>query len=428
MATVREIAGYLEERVPSSLKLDFDNVGLLCGFPEREVSRVLVVLDITQQAIEEALSLHAELIVSHHPVIFTPLRRVCTDTPDAKRVIALLQGNLSAICLHTNLDALEGGVNTALANAVGGEELENAYATGRGKIRVRANISLETDGAKRSIVIKEIPYQVNKANLLKKIADLKEDKKEEAFADIAEVVDESDRTGMRAVVRLKKDADANKICALLLKYTDLETTFGINMVAIAGGKPKQMGLLEILSYYINYQREVILRRSKYDLERAKERAHILEGLIIAVLNIDEVVRIIKNSANTPEARQNLRARFQLSEIQANAVLDLRLARLTRLEITKLQEELEQLRRLIKELTAIIGSKKLQMEVVKTELTEIKKKYKNARRTGIGGAAEFIKKRGFVLCVIQAKYESFSFSEKTVQANWSAKCVSARLIA
>lgn len=170
------------------------------------------------------------------------------------------------------------------------------------------------------------------------------------------MVDESDRTGMRAVVRLKKDADANKICALLLKYTDLETTFGINMVAIAGGKPKQMGLLEILSYYINYQREVILRRSKYDLERAKERAHILEGLIIAVLNIDEVVRIIKNSANTPEARQNLRARFQLSEIQANAVLDLRLARLTRLEITKLQEELEQLRRLIKELTAIIGSK------------------------------------------------------------------------
>ena len=119
MATVREIAGYLEERVPSSLKLDFDNVGLLCGFPEREVSRVLVVLDITHQAIEEALSLHAELIVSHHPVIFTPLRRVCTDTPDAKRVIALLQGNLSAICLHTNLDALEGGVNTALANAVG---------------------------------------------------------------------------------------------------------------------------------------------------------------------------------------------------------------------------------------------------------------------------------------------------------------------
>ena len=124
MATVREIAGYLEERVPSSLKLDFDNVGLLCGFPEREVSRVLVVLDITQQTIEEALSLHAELIVSHHPVIFTPLRRVCTDTPDAKRVIALLQGNLSAICLHTNLDALEGGVNTALTNAVGGEELE----------------------------------------------------------------------------------------------------------------------------------------------------------------------------------------------------------------------------------------------------------------------------------------------------------------
>lgn len=273
------------------------------------------------------------------------------------------------------------------AQIIGGEELENAYATGRGKIRVRANISLESEGAKRSIVVKEIPYQVNKANLLKKIADLKEEKKDESFADIAEVVDESDRTGMRAVIRLKKDADANRICAMLLKYTDLETTFGINMVAIAGGKPKQMGLLEILSYYINYQREVILRRSKFDLERAKERAHILEGLIIAVLNIDEVVRIIKNSANTPEARQNLRARFNLSEVQANAVLDLRLARLTRLEITKLQEELEQLRKLIKELTAIIGSKKLQMEVVKGELLEVKKKYKSVRRTGIGGAAE-----------------------------------------
>ena len=124
MATVREIASYLEERVPSSLQLDFDNVGLLCGFPEREVSRILVVLDITLEAIEEAQTLNAELIVSHHPVIFTPLRTVCDDAPDARRVIALLRGGLSAICLHTNLDALEGGVNTALANAVGAEDME----------------------------------------------------------------------------------------------------------------------------------------------------------------------------------------------------------------------------------------------------------------------------------------------------------------
>ena len=124
MATVREIAEYLEGRVPSSLKLDFDNVGLLCGFPEREVSRILVVLDITLEAVEEARSMNAELIVSHHPVIFQPLRRICGDTPDARRVIALLQNGLSAICLHTNLDALEGGVNTALAHAIGGEELE----------------------------------------------------------------------------------------------------------------------------------------------------------------------------------------------------------------------------------------------------------------------------------------------------------------
>lgn len=122
MPTVREITDYLEERVPSSLKLDFDNVGLLCGFPDREVNRILVVLDITRQAIQEALSLNVELIVSHHPVIFTPMRRICSDSPEGNRVIALLQGNLSAICLHTNLDALDGGVNTALANAVGGED------------------------------------------------------------------------------------------------------------------------------------------------------------------------------------------------------------------------------------------------------------------------------------------------------------------
>ena len=146
------------------------------------------------------------------------------------------------------------------------------------------------------------------------------------------------------------------------------------MVAIANGKPCQLGLLEIISYYVNYQREVVLRRSKFELERAKERAHILEGLIVAVKNIDEVVQIIKKAENTADARAKLRARFNLSEVQANAILDLRLARLTKLEVTKLQEELKELKKLIAELTAIIGSKQLQMELVKKELGEIKKKF------------------------------------------------------
>ena len=272
---------------------------------------------------------------------------------------------------------------------IAGEELETAYRTGRGKIKMRAKINVEKDGDRKNLIVSELPYQVNKATLLKKIVDLKEEKKD-IFVGIADVVDESDRHGMRAVIKLKKEADDKKTLAALYKYTDLECTFGINMVAIANGKPKQLGLIEIIDYYVNYQRDVILRRSKYDLAKAKERAHILEGLIIAVKNIDEVIKIIKNSANTSEARQKLRARFSLSEVQANAVLDLRLARLTKLEITKLEEELAQLKALINKLTAIIGSKKLQMDVVKEELSQIKRKYKDERRSLIVGSENSVK--------------------------------------
>ncbi len=261
-------------------------------------------------------------------------------------------------------------------------DLAEAYKTGRGKIRIKARVNIEKDtGDKQNLVISELPYQVNKAELLKKIAELKEEKKD-ILGDIADVVDESDRNGMRAVIKLKKDADAKKILKYLYKSTSLETSFGINMVAIANGKPCQMGLLDIIGYYVNYQREVVLRRSKFDLERAKERAHILEGLIVAVKNIDEVVKIIKNADNTADARAKLRQRFSLSEVQANAILDLRLARLTKLEVEKLEQELKELKKRIEELTAIIGSKTLQMDVVKKELGEIKRKYKDERRSGI----------------------------------------------
>ena len=261
-------------------------------------------------------------------------------------------------------------------------DLAEAYKTGRGKIRIKARVNIEKDtGDKQNLVISELPYQVNKAELLKKIAELKEEKKD-ILGDIADVVDESDRNGMRAVIKLKKEADAKKILKYLYKSTSLETSFGINMVAIANGKPCQMGLLDIIGYYVNYQREVVLRRSKFDLERAKERAHILEGLIIAVKNIDEVVKIIKNADNTADARAKLRQRFSLTEVQANAILDLRLARLTKLEVEKLEQELKELKKRIEELTAIIGSKTLQMDVVKKELGEIKRKFKDERRSGI----------------------------------------------
>ena len=196
---------------------------------------------------------------------------------------------------------------------IAGDELKAAYETGKGKIQLRARINVEdAENGKKSIVITEIPYQVNKAQLLKKIADLQETDKD-ALAGIASIADESDRSGMRAVIKLKKDVDPNPIIKYLLKYTQLQCSFGINMVAIAGGKPRLMGLLDIISYYVDYQINVVLRRTKYDLNKAKERAHILEGLIIAVTNIDKVIKIIKTSPDTPTAKQNLREAFDLSD-------------------------------------------------------------------------------------------------------------------
>ena len=218
-----------------------------------------------------------------------------------------------------------------------GEDLKTAYETGKGKIIIRATTKLETEGDKQSIIITSLPYQTNKVQLLQKIAELKESNKDK-LEDIGEIRDESDKNGMRAVIKLKKDANAKAILDYLYKSTGMQVSFGINMVAIAGGKPKLMGLMEIISYYVEYQRLIIQRRTKFDLDACKERAHIIEGLLVAIKNIDEVVKIIKSSATTQDAKQRLRDRFDLSEKQAQAILDMRLARLVNLEITKLEEE------------------------------------------------------------------------------------------
>ncbi len=261
-----------------------------------------------------------------------------------------------------------------------GDGLVQAYETGKGKIVIRAKMHIEVEkGDKRNIVITEIPYGLSKSDLLIKIGALKDDKKD-MFAGIAEIVDESDKEGMRAVIKLKRDCDPQKMIALLFKHSQLEMSYGINMVAIADGKPQLMGLLDIIAYYVQYQREVILRRSKFELEQAKEREHILKGLVIAVNNIDEVIQIIKNAASTSDAKAKLRSTFALSDRQAQAILDLRLARITKLEVNKLVNELNELERTIARLQVIINSKREQMELIKTELGVLKRNYKVARRS------------------------------------------------
>ena len=261
-------------------------------------------------------------------------------------------------------------------------DMREAYLTGRGKVPIRAKFHTEDEkNGKTNIVITEIPYQVNKADMLKSIGDLKEKMKDE-LADIAEIADESSSEGVRAIITLKKDADVDNIIAILLKHTDMQINFNYNVVAIANGSPKQLGLIEYLDYYIKFQLDVVVRRTKFDLERAKARAHIVEGLCIAIANIDEVIRIIKTSNSTSDAKNKLMERFKLSEVQTQAILDMRLSRLTNLETVKLQQELEELHKLINELESILASQAKQYKVIKKDLLKIKEKYATPRKTEI----------------------------------------------
>ena len=264
--------------------------------------------------------------------------------------------------------------------------LRSAYATGKGKITIRAKVGIEASGDKTSLVITELPYQVNKAALLQKIVELKDSNKDK-LSSISEIRDESDKHGMRAIIKLKKDADAKKILEYLFKSTNLQASYAFNMVAIAGGKPRQMGLIDIISYYTNYQREVIIRRTKFDLNAAKERAHIVEGLLKAIANIDAVIKIIKSSANVSEAKTRLKEKFGFSEKQVQAILEMRLARLVNLEEDKLKAELKDLKETIERLTKILSSKTEQNNVIKKEILEIKKAYSTPRKSHIGKSAE-----------------------------------------
>ena len=264
---------------------------------------------------------------------------------------------------------------------LGTKGAEEAYRTGRGKVRVRAVTNMETlPNGRTRIVVTELPYMVNKANLVLKIAELHKNKKIDGLVDLR---DESSREGMRVVIELRKDVNANIVLNQLYKHTQLQDTFGVIMLALVNNEPKVMNLLDMLKHYLNHQRDVVTRRTKYDLRKAEERDHILQGLLIALDNIDEVISIIRSSQTTQIAKERLIERFTLTEIQANAIVEMKLRALTGLEREKLENEHEELVKKIAELKAILADEKLLLGVIKEEIMVIANKYGDDRRTKIG---------------------------------------------
>ena len=267
------------------------------------------------------------------------------------------------------------------AEILGTRGIDEAYRTGRGKIRVRAVSNIETlPNGKSEIIVTEIPYMVNKARLIENIAALVRDKKIDGITGIA---DHSNREGMRICIELRRDANANVILNQLYKHTQMQDTFGVIMRALVNNQPKVMNLLEMLTYYLQHQEEVVTRRTKYDLNKAQERSHILEGLLKALDHIDEVIHIIRASANAAEAKKNLMERFDLSDAQAQAIVDMRLRALTGLEREKLENEYKELMARIEQLKAILADRKVLLGVIRREILTVSEKYGDDRRTSIG---------------------------------------------
>ncbi|HWQ58648.1 MAG TPA: DNA gyrase subunit A, partial [Clostridia bacterium] len=270
---------------------------------------------------------------------------------------------------------------------MGNAGVRQAYRTGRGRVIVRAKAEIEEMGGGRSrIVVTEIPYQVNKARLVEKIAELVHDRRIEG---ISALRDETDRHGMRIVIELKRDVNANVILNQLYKHTQMQDTFGVIMLCLVDGEPKVLNLREMLYHYLRHQEQVVTRRTQYDLDRAKERLHILEGLLIALDNIDEVVDIIKHSESVPAAKAALCARFGLSEKQAQAILDMRLARLTGLEREKILEERDELKKIVEYYESVLADEGKLLGIIREEILEIRRKYADERRTAIEPASDDI---------------------------------------
>ncbi len=261
----------------------------------------------------------------------------------------------------------------------GYEGVREAFKTGRGRIVIRAKVSFEESNGREAIIVSEIPYQVNKADMIKKTADLINDKKIEGISNIR---DESDRNGMRIVYELKRDAVPNVVLNTLYKYTQLQSSFSVNNIALVNGRPQMLNVKELIHYFVEHRHDVVIRRTQFELRKAEERAHILEGLIIASDNIDEVIALIRSSKDGDEARSKLIERFTLSDIQARAIVEMRLRQLTGLEQDKLRAEYEEIMKLIQRLKDLLASKELRMELIKEELVEIRDKYGDERRSVI----------------------------------------------
>lgn len=261
----------------------------------------------------------------------------------------------------------------------GYDGVKEAFETGRGRIVLRGKAEIQEVKGREAIVVTEIPYMVNKAEMIKKTADLVNDKKIEGISDIK---DESDRKGLRVVYYLKRDAVPNVVLNMLYKYTQLQSSFSVNNIALVKGRPEQLNIRDMVEHFVEHRVEVVIRRTKYELRKAEERAHILEGLIIASDNIDEVIQIIRSSSSPDEARDRLEKRFELSEIQARAIVDMRLRQLTGLEQDKLRAEYDELLKTIEYLKRILNEEDLRMQIIKEELTEVKEKYGDERRTDI----------------------------------------------
>ena len=261
----------------------------------------------------------------------------------------------------------------------GYEGVRDALLTGRGRIVIRGKAEIEEENGREQIIVTEIPYQVNKAEMIKKIADLVNDKKIEGISDLR---DESDRSGMRVVFEIKRDAIANVVLNKLYKFTALQTSFSVNNICLVAGRPRMMALRDLIQEFVEFRHEVVIRRTRFDLRKAEERAHILEGLIIASDNIDEVIEIIKSSASPDQARERLSTRFGLSEIQTRAIVDMRLRQLTGLEQDKLRAEYDELMKLIADLKDILENESRRMQIIKDELNEMREKYGDERRSRI----------------------------------------------